>query len=308
MKRGLPLGVDVGVARTCVALAERGPDGRARLVAAASSPTGEDPVAAIRAARAELGTRERRCVLALRAPDSLVRAIVLPPAGRRERERAAAFEAARFAPHALDDGVVRLLALEGGEHAVAVARRSALDRALTIVRSAGLRAVAVDDAAFAVLRVHAADAIVDIGASASTVIVRGAALPFVRSVSLGGERLTDAIVAALGVDRASAEQRKRSLGMAGAGEPVRDALVDHVAGALVEARAGGAHDPRAVVLTGNGARVAGLAPAIERALAVPTRLATFGADTCTTLPLDVVRAAAPDWGLAYGLALWECAA
>jgi Tfp pilus assembly PilM family ATPase len=308
MTRGLPLGLDIGTARTCVALAERGPDGRPRLVAAASSPTGEDPAAAIRAARAELGTRERRCVLALRAPDSLVRAIVLPQVGRGERERAAAFEAARFAPHALDDGVVRLFALDGGEHAVAVARRTALDRALAIVHAADLRAVAVDDAAFAVLRVHAADAIIDVGASATTIVVRGATLPFVRSVPLGGERLTDAIVGALGVDRASAEQRKRSLGMAGAGEPARDALIDHVAGAFVEARSSGAHDPRAVVLTGNGARLAGLAPAVQRALAVPARLATFGADSCTTLPIDVVRAAAPDWGLAYGLALWECTA
>jgi type IV pilus assembly protein PilM len=308
VKRGLPLGVDVGAARTCVALAERGTDGRPHLVAAASSPTGEDPAAAIRAACTELGTRERRCVLALRAPDSLVRAIVLPSVGRRERERAAAFEAARFAPHALDDGLVRLLPLAGDEHAVAVARRTALDRALAIVRGAGLRAVAVDDAAFAVLRVHAADAIVDVGASGSTVVVRGTALPFVRTVPLGGERLTDAIVGALGVDRASAEQRKRTIGMAGAGEPVRDALVDHIAAAFVEARASGTHDPRTVVLTGNGARVAGLAPAVERALAVSTRLATFAADACTRLPVDVVRAAAPDWGLAYGLALWECAA
>ncbi|HTW83423.1 MAG TPA: pilus assembly protein PilM [Candidatus Sulfotelmatobacter sp.] len=305
MTRSLPLGIDVGSARTCVALAELDAGGTPRLVAAASRTTGDDPSAAIAGARTELSTRERRCVLALRAPDSHVREIALPPLRRRERERAAGFEAARFAPHALHDGVLRFVPLTPGRTVVAVARRSAVERAVEIARVAGLHAVAVDDGALALLRAFAADAVVDVGLTACTVIVRGEALPLTRIVPLGGRALTDAIVAGLGVDETTAELRKRGVGMAGAGESARAALVEQIASAFVELRAAAPREPAGAVLTGNGARLQGLAAALERALGVPTRLGTFAPDACVTLPADVVRVAAPDWGLAYGLALWE---
>jgi Tfp pilus assembly PilM family ATPase len=306
--RTLPLGVDLGAARTCVALTERGRDGVARLIAAASRPTGNDPAAAIAAARAELGTRERRCVLALGAPDSLVREVAFPPFGRIERERAARFEATRLASLALDEAVVRVLPLCAGRHALAVARRDALQRALGAARRAGLRPFAVDDAAFALLRAFDTDAIVDVGLRRTTLVSRGGTLPRVRVVDLAGHALTDAIVAALGIDEAAAEHRKRTIGLGGAGDALCATLVDRITAALVDARAALPHDLRSVLLTGNGARLAGLADAIERAAAVPTRLATFPPAVCTTLPADVVRAAAPDWGLAYGLALWPTAA
>jgi Tfp pilus assembly PilM family ATPase len=308
MTRALPLGVDLGRARLCVALAERGSDGIPRLIAAVSKPTGENAAATLAAVRSELGTRERRCVLALAAPDSLAREVTFPPLGRRERERAARFEAARFVPYALDEMVVRLLPLAAGRQAVAVARRVALEQALQVTRRAGLRTIAVDDAAFALLRAFDADVIVDVGLGGSTCVVRDEPLPAVRVLTLGGQALTDGIVAALGIDGVTAEQRKRGIGLAGAGEPVRDALLDQIAAALVEARTTIPRELTGVVLTGNGARLPGLAAAVERAIAIPTRLGTLPPQACSVLPADVVRAAAPDWGLAYGLALWEYAA
>ena len=41
---------------------------------------------------------------------------------------------------------------------------------------------------------------------------------------------------------------------------------------------------------------------------IPVRLGSLAGGPACPLPPDVVRAAAPDWGLAYGLALWEHAA
>jgi Tfp pilus assembly PilM family ATPase len=306
--RTLPLGVDIGASRTCVALAERATDGTVRLVTAASRPTGTDVVAAIVAAREELGTHERRCVLALTAPDSLLREIAFPPLGRRERERAARFEAMRLAPFALDDGIVRLVDLGNDRHALAVARRSLLRARLATARAARLRPVAVDDAAFALLRAFAADAIVDVGLDRARLVVRGTPLPRTRVVELGGRAFTEAIVAALGVDTPTAERRKRGIGLAGAGDAVAAALVDQLTAALVDARATLPRELAAAVLTGNGARLPGLADALARAAGLPVHVATFDSAACTSLPADVARAAAPDWGLAYGLALWECAA
>ena len=109
----------------------------------------------------------------------------------------------------------------------------------------------------------------------------------------------------LPVDRTLAEHRKRSLGLAGAGEQVRDDLVEGLAAALIEARAGDAADVRSIALVGNASRLSGLAAALERAVAIPVRLGSLPESAEHALPPDVVRAASPDWGLAYGLALWE---
>lgn len=305
----LPLGVDLGAARVRVALCERDREAAVRLVAVAARPTAGDPAAALADAYAELKTRERRCVIALRVPDTLLRAASFPPMRARERERAARYEAARFAPFGLDDAAVRVVPLDDGRWAVAVARRSALAAALAVARRARLRPVAVDDAAFALARAFpAADALVDVGDDATILIVPGRPLPAARRFEVGGRALTAAVVASLGVDEAAAEQRKRSIGLAGAGAYALDGLVEQLAGALIETRATRTTELREIVLCGNGSRLAGFSEALERAVAIPVRAASLAAHAAQSLPADVVRAASPDWGLACGLALWEAAA
>jgi Tfp pilus assembly PilM family ATPase len=305
----LPLGIDVGAVRTRVALAERDAGGRPRLVAVATRPTGEDAGAAIADARSELRSRERRCVLALAAPDAVLRTLSFPPMGRTERERAARFEAARFVAYSPHEATVRLMAAADGTYALGIAHRAALERRTTAARRAGLRPIAVDDAAFALARAFPyAGAIVDAGASATRLVVPGEPIPAVRHLSIGGSAITAAIVASLGLSGSDAEARKHSVGLAGAGEHARDALVDELSALLVEQRAASRAEIRTIALAGNGARLAGLGAALERAVAIPVRLAALAADACDALPADVVRAASPDWGLAYGLALWDDAA
>ncbi|HYW54846.1 MAG TPA: pilus assembly protein PilM [Dongiaceae bacterium] len=304
----LPLGVDVGTVRTRVALAERDASGRPSLVAVASRPTGGDPANAIAEARAELATRERRCVLALAAPDALLRSAAFPAMRRTERIRAARFEAARFVSYPLDEAAVRAVPLDRGRCVVGIARRAAVDERVLAAKRAGLRPLAVDDAALALTRAFAyADAVVDVGENATLLVVPGDPVPAVRSFAGGSRSFTAAIAASLGVDDAAAERRKCSIGLGGAGEHARDALVEQLASALIEHRAGARAELRAIALAGNGARLSGLAAALERAVAIPVRLAVLPSGVSHTLPADIVRAASPDWGLAYGLALWETA-
>ncbi len=304
----LPLGVDVGAARTRVALLERERSGAVRLVAVAARPTAGDPAAAVAAAWAELDTRERRCVVALGRPDALLRCAAFPAMGRAERERAARFEATRFVPYPIAAAVVRVVPLADGRCVVGVARKPALEAGLAAVKAAKLKPVAVDDRAFALCRAFAdADAVIDLGASATTLVIAGEPIPATRAFETGGQAFTAAVAASLGVDETTAEQRKRSLGLAGAGEHLRDELVDQLASALIETRAAARAELRAIALTGNGARLPGLAEALERAVQIPVRAGLLAASE-SALPPDVVRAAAPDWGLAYGLALWETAA
>ena len=305
----LPLGIDVGVARTRVALLERDASGAIRLVAVATRPTSDDAADAIAAACAELATRERRCVLALGPADAVVRSAALPAMRRAERARAARFEASRFVPFPLHEAVVNVHDGAGARCVVGIARRSALDARVLGAKRARLRPVAVDDAAFALVRAFPyADAIVDIGERATVLVLPGDPLPAVRVFAAGGRTFTDAVVASLGIDDATAEQRKRSVGLAGAGDHARDVLVEQLATALIEHRASARTEPRAIALAGNGSRLAGFAEALERAVAIPVRLGALPGEVSRGLPCDVVRAASPDWGLAYGLALWETAA
>jgi len=305
----LPLGIDAGTARTRVALVERDGAGNPRLVAVAVRPTGDDAAHAIAQACTELRTRERRCVLALAAPDALLRTVTFPSMPRAERTRAARFDAQRFVPYAPHEAAVRVASAHGDRCVVGIARREALDARILAAKRAGLRPIAVDDAAFGLVRAFAyADAIVDVGERATLLVVPGDPVPSARVLSIGGGALTAAVVASLGIDTASAEQRKRSIGLAGAGEYARDALVEQLASALIEHRANARAEMRAIVLAGNGARLNGFAEALERAVAIPVRLGALAAGTSDALPPDVVRAASPDWGLAYGLALWETAA
>lgn len=307
MKRSdtLPLGIDIGTVRTRVALAERGADGHPRLVAVAGRPTGENAAQAIAEARAELRTHERRCVLAVGAPDAILRAASFPAMRRTERARAARFEAARFVAYPAHEAAVRLVETGQG-HALGIARRAALEAQAGAARRAGLRPIAVDDAALALSRAFPhADAIVDVGERATRLIVPGLPVPAVRSLAVGGATFTAAIAASLGLDETAAERRKHGIGLAGAGEHARDALVDELGAALADHRAGARTEIRSIALAGNGSRLAGLAEAIETAVAIPVRLGELAAATDDRLPLDVVRAASPDWGLAYGLALWD---
>jgi Tfp pilus assembly PilM family ATPase len=308
-RASLPLGVDIGRSRTRIALLERDRAGIPRLLAVAVRPTGTDPTAAIAEAHAELATRERRCVLALGYPHTLLRAASFPAMGRIERERAARYEAARFVTYPIAEGAIRVEPLGEGRCAIGVAHRPALETCLVAARNARLRPIAVDDHAFALGRAFPyADAVIDIGEDHTALIVAGDPIPSTRVFEIGGRAFTTAIATALGIDEALAEQRKRSIGLAGAGERARDTLVEQLASALIETRAAARVELRELALAGNGARLAGLAEALERAVQIPVRLGALAADAALDLPSDVVRAASPDWGLAYGLALWERAA
>ncbi|MDB5042144.1 MAG: type pilus biosis protein PilM / competence protein PilM [Candidatus Eremiobacteraeota bacterium] len=305
----LPLGIDVGQLRTRVALLEVDTAGRPRLVAVASRPTGDDAGGAIAAALGELRTRERRCVLALGGETATLQTATFPPLRRHERERAARFEAARRLAYPLSVAEIRVAPIDAVRCVIGVARRDAIEARLRAARRAGLRPLAIDDAGLALLRAFpAADAIVDVGDAGTALIVRDEPIPALRRFPIGGTAFTAAVADALGLDAALAEQRKRTLGMAGAGEQVCDALVEHVASAIVEARAGARSEIRAIALAGNGSRLAGFAEALERAVAIPTRHGALASDASWALPADVVRAASPDWGLAFGLSLWTLAA
>lgn len=307
----LPLGIDLGTHRLRVAALERRTD-RPELIGVAARDIDPDDessiVDAIVDACAELGIRERRCVIGLCEPAALIRRISFPTMTRRERDRAARFEAARFIDYPTSDAVIRVepAAESTTDYYVGIVRRSELERRVAIVRQANLRPIAADHEGFGYRRIAPrADALIDIGHERSTLHLFGSAIPVSIVVPTAGRAITEAIATALGIDFASAERRKRTLGLAGAGESTRDSLVDDLATALIDFRANGGGDLRSIALVGNGSRLLGIGDQLTTTTAIATAPAEFGGIIGSTLPRDVLRAAAADWMLACGLALWD---
>ena len=304
--RTLPLGIDLGAARIRVALAHRDIDGRPELIAVATRQHDNDPTAALAEAVAELRTHERRCVFGLCEPRALLRNIRFPAMHRGEHERAARFEATQFVDYPIREAVVRVVSVgTDGDAMIGVVHKDVISSLVTVAHAAKLRVAAVDNNAFAFQRaLPDVDAVLDVGLNDSRLHIFAGRFPVSRRFATGGAAFTQAVALGFGTDDATAERRKHSYGIAGSGEATLDLLVADVAHALVDFRADGLGDVRTIALVGNGSRLSELTSMIERAAAVRVGPGTLDPGVSRTLPPDVVRAASPDWCLAYGLALW----
>lgn len=306
-----PLGIDLGKQRIRVAALElRGES--PELIGVATREidkyTDAEIARAIQEACAELGVRERRCVIGLSEASAIIRRVSFPPMTRREREKAARFEAARFIDYPGSQAVVRVEPVPdaSNDYYIGIARRAEIDRRLALIRKARLQAIAVDHDSFGYRRmVPHADAVLDIGYERSYLHLFPGDVPVTIAFPTGGMALTQAVADSLGLDAVSAERRKRTLGLAGAGDGIRDAFIDEIATALIDYRVRGGREIRSIALAGNGARLSEFETRVQAITAVETAPIEFGPVVRSELPRDVLRAASPDWTLACGLALWE---
>jgi Tfp pilus assembly PilM family ATPase len=309
-RRSLPLGIDVGHCRVRIAALSIEGDAVVLERTAAfdvGDQTGAAAIGArIDAERRRLGIRERRCVLSLGEPEATLRSVCFPPMPARERARAARFEARRFYD-GNDETTVQTAPIDAsrGIYAVGIAPARALRARLETAQAARLRAVAVDHDAYAFRRVFPfADAVLDIGARRTRLYAYGENTPAGISIDAGSESFTAAIARSLGTDLESAERRKRTAGLAGAGDAELGAFAYSVGRALLWSRTQGVSGVARIVLTGNGARLPGLAARLERDTGCRIEVADRLAVAKSPYPYDALRAGAPDWALAVGLATW----
>ncbi len=122
----------------------------------------------------------------------------------------------------------------------------------------------------------------------------------------GGAAVTRGIAAELSIDMPTAERRKRILGCAGAGLMASDEVIAAIAALVDRARLRATIERIAV--TGNGARLPNFARDLEEATSAITEMPVPDVLHTAAYPVDVVRAATPDWALAASLALWSVAA
>ncbi|HTU68797.1 MAG TPA: pilus assembly protein PilM [Candidatus Baltobacteraceae bacterium] len=319
----LPLGIDLGSTRVRVAVAEKNHDGEVRVRAVAARDVPEDAVAPLRVeqlelvaavveeALSEVGTRERRCVLALGAPACALRTVRFPKMTWPERVRAARFEAQRFAGWDLEEeeSIVRIHPIDRDTeaYAIGVARKESIDSRVRTAHLTGLRVIAIDHDAFALRRLFPdCDAIVDVGAERSSLHVFGPAGPLSFVVQSGGGAITRGIAQELSIDLPTAERRKRILGCAGAGVSAHEDVVTDISALVERARTRAKVDRIAV--TGNGARIPSFTRELEDATGALTETPVPDVLHTDAYPEDVVRVAAPDWALAASLAAWSLTA
>ncbi len=253
----------------------------------------------------ELAARRVKCVLGMADADATLHPVAFPAMSWHARRRAAEFESDRWSRWARQARVVRVYPLDAVRRncVLAIAARAALQRILRITRCAKVRVAVVDHVAYAYRRVFPGyDAVLDMGATGATLHEFGEPVPRSFAVPEGaGNAITAAIARDLAVPDALAEARKRVVGTAGAGLDARRAFVERI-GSLVRALWS---DPsrRSIALVGNASRLDRLAAELAAGTLARVEHPIGDVLRTGTYPDDVVRAAAPDWSLAAGLAL-----
>ncbi len=310
MTQCLPLGIDIGTSRLKIVAMRRERAGAVRVesVATRDFPNADglsEPAAistAIAESIAEIGWRHRSCVLALPWRDAVMRCVEFPPMPAPERLRAARLESATFAPWSDGDSPtqVRVRSIDGtNAHLVVVAPVAAIRNRMHAVSSNRLAVLAMDYEPLALRRAfRSADAILDVGLRESRLYGRLAQPTRTLSIDSGGAAFTAAIAAALSIDIAQAERRKRSVGAAGACDVELDAFVRRVCDAVEALRE--RTTVRTLGITGNGSRLPGLLERIVTAASVVVDVPEHAAEDAY-LP---GASFAFDYALAASLATW----
>jgi type IV pilus assembly protein PilM len=272
----------------------------------------------------------------------VVRQVDLPWLPLDELRKSLAFQVQDYIPMPVEQAILDFHPLgeitnDAGARMLRVllvaAARDMVGSSLAAVEGAGLQPTMVDLTPFAVLRslvaadsgigtVHA-EALVDVGASVTNIVVHQGGVPrFVRILLMGGGDITDALAERLGVPTEQAESVKQNAGLstvAGTAdahpasraiEASGSAFVEEVRSSLdyYLAQPGAARVDR-VVLSGGGSRLGGLVDRLTTATRLPVELARplsvlkLGKTGLTDEQLEYVEPmVAVPVGLAMGLA------
>jgi type IV pilus assembly protein PilM len=250
---------------------------------------------AVREAWRRGGFTSRRAVLGLSGQQAMVRGFELPKAPLPELRAALPFAAQDAVSLKIEDCVLDYYPTAASQSQVrgllVAAVASVVTRNVAAVAAAGVRAVRVDLAPFALARVlargafaHGTVAIVDVGAGGTEIVVTRDGVPqMARALPLGGTAITRAVAKATGLEDAEAEALKLQLGLGGrAGGPgPREAAARAIEGAsrkLAEAVAATlryhvrrtGQRAQGIVLVGGGGQLRGFGQFLSNWTGLPT--------------------------------------
>jgi type IV pilus assembly protein PilM len=236
----------------------------------------------------------RNVILGVANPQIQVRDLQMPDLDADQRARALPYQARDVIALPLDQVVLDFAPLgvpSADTHLIdgllVACPREPVAIAVAAVEAAGLKVVRVDLSSFAVLRSSATqglagEAIIDIGAQLTTIVVHEHGVPkLARTLTRGGEELTRRLADRLGMSLHDAEEIKCRDGLAAQNE-VSQILGELVAPLITDIRTSlnyfrtgnvGARIEQ-VALTGRAALLPGLADAIGAQVGAPTVVAT----------------------------------
>lgn len=297
MARRSAIGLDIGTSGVRAAeLSRRGdvvtlekfgqvalPEGAVRDGEVIDAPQVAD---AIRHLWSAAGFSHKRVYLGVGNQRVVVRTIELPDLAPNDLRKALPFQVQDYLPMPVDQAVLdfhKLETVQGQAGPVArgmlvAANREVVMGNITAVKQAGLRPEGVDLIGFALLRATGShrepsgitEAVVDIGARVTNIIVHTGGIPhFVRILLMGGQDITDALSERLGLPGMEAEGLKQQLGIAPMQGDWANAarVIDAKAQALIDEIRGsldyyGSTHPdfpvQQVVLSGGGSKLNGL--------------------------------------------------
>ncbi len=275
----------------------------------------------------DLALKDKKVVFSLPENEVVSRLIPLPAMKENEIKAALRFEAETFVPYPLNEVQIDYEVVSKDEtgkiFVFAVAAKTELiEKYLKLLKMSGLRPVAVETQAVALVRSiqHSIELdrtimLVDLGDKFSDVVVfRDRKIFMTRVVSVGGESFTRAISVGLGLDMASAEEYKKAYGMSegelegkikGSVQPVFSSLAEEIRKAILSHRDEWGESVDLIVLSGGGANMPGLTEELVRILSVEVQVIQpfLRIDTSkVVLPIDLNRDACR-FALATGLAL-----
>jgi type IV pilus assembly protein PilM len=300
------IGLDIGSTSVRAVEASRGKDGPAIVrcgqlplpPGAVRAGVVQDPKAvtlAVKQLRRTAKLRGRRAVLGLTNPQAVVRAMSVSNLPGPELRRSLPFQVREALPLPVEHSVLDFHPLEDpGQHEtvrglLVAAPKDPVLTAVRAVERAGLHVVRVDLAAFALLRAVSrvdteVEAIVDIGARVTTVVVHSGGEPLiVRTVPRGGVEVTDLLATRLGLGAADAELAKCRVGLlaerdaqvAGVVHEAVRPLIGEIRSSFAYLTADGLYSRVArLVLSGGGSLLPGLADTLQAEL----HLQVSGAD------------------------------
>jgi len=312
--------------------------------------------AAIRQLWKRARLKRRSVALGIANQKVVVRPVELPFMDERELRGAIQFQVQEFIPIPVEEAVLDfqiLEQLEGEDHArmmrvlLVAAQKEMVNRFVETAVEAGLDPEAVDLIPFALIRSlsdpagfpfgpgrspsepasvlpepgHAGEAIVDVGAGVTNIVIHERGIPrFVRILLVGGSAISENLAAGLGIPFEDAERLKQETGLpsdedgsrgqdpaAGIIESRATDLVEEIRGSLdfYLAQAGATPIAR-VVLSGGGSRLGNLGARLSAALRLPVeqghllhRVRPGG----TRLSEDQLAEAEPFMAAAAGLAM-----
>jgi type IV pilus assembly protein PilM len=234
-------------------------------------------------------------ILGISNPQVLVRDIQVPNLNPVQRAKALPFQARDIVALPIEQVILDFVPLGDPNpdtnlvNGLLVATpRAPVLAAVAAVERAGLKVARVDLSSFAVLRSIAdehlaVEAVIDLGAHLTTIVIHNRGVPkLVRTLSRGGQELTQRLVDRLSFNDSQAEQAKYQVGLIGPDTEVAAALNEGIRPLLAEIRSSINYfrsgneqvELERISLTGGGSGLLGLARLMSDQNGVPTTVVT----------------------------------